>query len=156
MNYSYVSLLAVLSVGVLLGVPRFAPVNQGRMKHNAQAQPGTCGWSDLIVLEGDNAVHYKDVIIWNHGVKEWDWTLSNTNHTRGIQIAALQEFIDQVDVVVLTQGVDLVLQVPQATIDYVARKGKVCYVGETSAMIKLFNRLIDEGKKVGGLFHSTC
>lgn len=114
----------------------------------------------LIIFDDYKAFQYKDVVIWvgatQAHAKEWNWTLSNTRHRPGIQIADIEEFIDQVDEVILTRGVDSVLQVPQATIDWVRSKGKVCHVGETPEMIELYNRLVDQGKKVGGLFHSTC
>ena len=163
MTYSYVNLvaLAVLSVGAQLSaLPRFAPLNQGRMHRTAPLTSATCGWGQLIILEGDKATQYKDVVIWvgatNSHAKKWDWNLSNTRHSPGIQIVDIQEFIDQVDEVILTRGVDLILQVPQATIDWIRSKGKVCHVGETPQMIELYNQLIIQGKKVGGLFHSTC
>ncbi len=163
MTYSYVNLVAfamLTAVTQLCALPRFAPLNQGRMQRTASLESDTCGWGQLIILEGDKAIQYKDVIIWvgatNSQAKKWDWTLSNTRHNPGIQIADIQQFIDQVDEVILTRGVDLILQVPQTTIDWVRSKGKVCHVGETPQMIELYNRLVDQGKKVGGLFHSTC
>lgn len=81
---------------------------------------------------------------------------TGTQHVPGIQPADLYEFIDQVDEVILTRGVEHVLQVPQETIDYVKSKGKECHTGQTADMVELFNTLVDQGKKVGGVFHSTC
>jgi len=113
-------------------------------------------WGEIIV-SFDNKKHvYHDAKLWTTKSKEWNWRETGTHHVPGIQIADLKEFIDEVDIVILTRGMDLVLQVPQATVDYVKAKGKQCHVGETKEMVTLYNALITEGKKVGGVFHSTC
>jgi hypothetical protein len=113
-------------------------------------------WGEINVSYDNKNYVYHDARLWPAQSKEWNWQETGTHHVPGIQIADLKEFIDEVDIVVLTRGMDLVLQVSQATIDYVKSKGKECYVGETKEMVKLYNTLIKAGKKVGGLFHSTC
>lgn len=141
-------------------LPHFASLNSGRMQRNAASAQTACGWGRLIVYVNKMPQEFKDVKVWvgskDAQAKEWDWNITKTRHVPGIQPVDLDEFIDQVDEVILTRGVELVLQVPQETIDYVKSKGKVCHVGETPDMIELFNRLVDQGKKVGGVFHSTC
>jgi hypothetical protein len=113
-------------------------------------------WGEIIVSHSNKKQAYRDAKLWPEKSKEWDWKEAGTRHVPGIQIADLKEFIDQVDIVVLTRGMDLVLQVPQTTIDYVRAQGKECHVGQTKQMVELYNKLVGEGKKVGGLFHSTC
>lgn len=127
-------------------------------------------WGEITVINAADEKHVykdktKDAKLFLNTSCAWDWSQDKTRHgkleddgtvTGGVTIKALEEFIDQVDVVVLTQGVDGVLQVPQAVIDWVRAQGKECYVGRTPAMAKLFNELVGQGKKVGGLFHSTC
>ncbi len=144
----------------LSNLPHFAPLNAGRMGRSAQRTPSKCGWGTLTVYVNGAPTEFKDVKIWvghkDAQVKTWDWGLTNTRHVPGIQIADLQEFIDQVDEVILTRGVESVLQVPQETIDYVQSQGKICHVGTTPEMVELYNQLVDAGKKVGGVFHSTC
>lgn len=98
----------------------------------------------------------RDLKIWPNGTKEWDWKETGTRHNPGIQPADMQEFLDDVDIVILTRGVQSVLQVPQETIDYAVAQGKVVLIGETPVMIDVYNSLIQQGKRVGGLFHSTC
>lgn len=46
---NYITIVAfVLSMGTqLFALPRFAPLNQGRMQRTAQLEPGTCGWGQL-------------------------------------------------------------------------------------------------------------
>lgn len=51
---------------------------------------------------------------------------------------------------------DLVLQVKPETIDYLKSIGKEYHMGETKEMVALYNKLVKEGKRVGGVFHSTC
>lgn len=113
-------------------------------------------WGKMIISQDGRDYQYNDCKLWPEKSKEWNWKETGTHHVPGIQIADLQEFIDKVDVVILSQGMDLILQVPQQTIDYVKNKGKECHVGQTKDMADLYNKLVKEGKKVGGLFHSTC
>lgn len=144
----------------IASLPHFASLNSGRMQRNAGNAGTACSWGKLIVYVNQMPQEFKDVKVWvgsqNAQAKEWDWKKTGTQHVPGIQPADLNEFIDQVDEVILTRGVEHVLQVPQETIDYVKSKGKVCHTGQTADMIELFNTLVDQGKKVGGVFHSTC
>lgn len=141
----------------ILGLPHFAPLNSGRMQRNVTSSGAVCRWGKLIVHVDEKPQEFKDVKVWigfrNAQAKEWDWKKTGTQHVPGIQPADLEDFINQVDEVILTRGVERILQVPQATIDYVQSKGKKCHVGDTPDMIELFNRLADQGKKVGGVFH---
>jgi hypothetical protein len=141
-------------------IAHFASLNSGRMQRSASNAGSACGWGKLVVYINQVPQEFKDVKVWvghkDVQAKEWNWKATGTQHVPGIQPADLDEFIDQVDEVILTRGVERVLQVPQQTVDYVKSKGKVCHIGETPDMIELFNRLVDQGKKVGGVFHSTC
>lgn len=98
----------------------------------------------------------RDLKIWPTGTKAWDWNQTGTRHNPGIQPADMEEFLQNVDIVILTRGVQSVLQVPQATIDYAIAQGKTVLIGETPVMIDVYNSLVKQGKRVGGLFHSTC
>jgi len=116
----------------------------------------TLSWGTIVVGCDQKESQYRDCKIWPGGAKEWNWKETGTQHSPGVQIADLQDFIDQVDIVILSQGMLLVLKVPQETIDYVKNLGKECIVGQTQAMVEKYNELVNKGKKVGGLFHSTC
>ncbi len=113
-------------------------------------------WGEIQVSDNNKICTYRDAKLSPEKSRAWDWNKTGTRHVPGIQIADIQEFIDEVDVVVLTRGMDLVLQVPQETIDYVKSKGKECHVGQTEDMVRKYNELVKKGKKVGGVFHSTC
>ncbi len=100
----------------------------------------------------------KDAVLNPSGSQAWDWSITSMHHKPGVQIIDVQRFIDlaAVDIVILTRGMDNVLQVPQHTIDWVKQQGKECHVGQTEEMVKKYNALVAQGRKVGGLFHSTC
>jgi len=114
-------------------------------------------WGKTTVQHPDGSVHnYEDVKIWPTGSRAWDWKEHNTHHVPGTQIADVQELLDKADIIILTRGMDEVLQVPQVTIDYVKDNNKIVHVLRTQDAVILFNQLSKEGKKVAGLFHSTC
>lgn len=113
-------------------------------------------WGKILVHEGEKNTQYKDAKVWTAKACTWDWKKTGTLHDPGVQIADIEEFMNEVDEVILTRGMDLVLQVPHETIDFVRKMGKKCHVGQTEDMVKLYNELTKQGKKVGGVFHSTC
>ncbi len=113
-------------------------------------------WGKIEITDKGKDTIYKDAKVWPSQAKAWDWKETGTLHVPGIQIADIKEFINDVDEVILTRGMDLVLQVPQETIKFVTDKGKKCHVGQTEEMVQLYNKLVRQGKKVGGVFHSTC
>ncbi|XP_035665663.1 E3 ubiquitin-protein ligase TRIM56-like [Branchiostoma floridae] len=47
-------------------------------------------------------------------------------------------------------------EVPQRTIDHVQRQGVECIVLQTESAVDEYNKMASAGKKVGGVFHSTC
>lgn len=47
-------------------------------------------------------------------------------------------------------------QVPPSTLDYVERAGVSVTVLQTEKAVAEYNRLVRQGAKVGGVFHSTC
>lgn len=113
-------------------------------------------WGEIIVSSNGKDSVYEDAKVWPTASKPWDWKATNTHHVPGIQIGDIEEFIDNVDIVILTRGMHLVLQVPQTTIDYIIKKKKVCIVAQTEAAVNLYNALVKQGIRVGGVFHSTC
>lgn len=113
-------------------------------------------WGQINTQHHGQESSVRDLKIWPTGTKEWNWNETGTRHNPGIQQADLQELLDHVDIIILTRGVQSVLQVPQETIDYAIAQGKTVLVGETPVMIDVYNSLVQQGKRVGGLFHSTC
>ncbi|WTW93316.1 MTH938/NDUFAF3 family protein [Streptomycetaceae bacterium NBC_01309] len=100
---------------------------------------------------------HKDLKAYPGGGRAWDWNETGTRHSPGVQVADIAEFADHgCDVVVLTRGVDLRLEIPGETVDFLRGKGIEVVVADTPAAIVAYNRLVDEGRAVGGLFHTTC
>jgi hypothetical protein len=111
-----------------------------------------------IELSIDGRTHtFKDCKIWPDGAKEWDWDLTGTRHQPGTQPADIEELLERrVEVIVLSRGMELVLQTCPETEELLCAIGIPYHIGETSRAVALFNQLWAAGKRVGGVFHSTC
>jgi hypothetical protein len=98
----------------------------------------------------------RDFKLFPGGGREWDWTETNTHHVPGIQPADVVELLDHGSkVVVLTRGMQLVLQTCPETLTLLHERGIAAHIEETKAAVELYNKLA-ETEPVGGLFHSTC
>jgi hypothetical protein len=98
----------------------------------------------------------RDYKLYPGGGREWDWTETGTHHVPGIQPADVEELLEHGSrVVILTRGMDLVLQTCPETLKMLEERGVIVHVEETKAAVALYNRLA-ESEVVGGLFHSTC
>ena len=99
----------------------------------------------------------KDFKLWPGGGREWDWNETCTRHLPGIQPADVAELIaNGCEAVVLSRGMQLVLQTCPETLELLRAKDIEVHVAETGEAVEIYNRLAAAGKKVGGLFHSTC
>ena len=98
----------------------------------------------------------KDFKLYPGGGRAWDWNETGTRHVPGIQPADVVELLDRgSQVVVLTRGMELVLQTCPETLALLQQRGIPVHVEETRAAVALYNELA-EHTRVGGLFHSTC
>jgi hypothetical protein len=98
----------------------------------------------------------KDFKLYPGGGRAWDWNETGTRHQPGIQPADVEELLAHgATTVVLSRGMDLVLQVDPATLELLAARGVEVHVAETRAAVELYNELAERAP-VGGLFHSTC
>jgi hypothetical protein len=98
----------------------------------------------------------RDFKLYPGGGREWDWSETGTHHVPGIQPADVAELLENGSkVIVLTRGMQLVLQTCPETLDMLRERGIPVHVAETRAAVELYNRLADT-EPVGGLFHSTC
>lgn len=98
----------------------------------------------------------RDFKLYPGGGREWNWAETNTHHVPGIQIADVEELLKEgCEVVVLTRGMQLVLQTCPETLEYLRENGIKFYVEETTAAVARYNQLA-KSERVGGLFHSTC
>jgi hypothetical protein len=99
----------------------------------------------------------KDVKLWPGGGRAWDWRETNTQHVPGIQVADIAELVNHgASVIVLSRGMQLVLQTAPQTIAWLEQLGMKYHLLETREAARLYNQLAGQGVAVGGLFHSTC
>ncbi len=98
----------------------------------------------------------KDFKLYPGGGREWDWRETGTQHVPGIQPADVQELLDHgAEVVVLSRGMQLMLQTRPDTLALLESEGVAVHVEETASAVELYNKL-RRTEAVGGLFHSTC
>ena len=97
-----------------------------------------------------------DFKLYPGGGREWDWRETDTHHVPGIQPADVRELLEHgSEIVVLTRGMQLVLQTCAETLELLSERNVLVHVEETKAAVELYNRLAAT-ERVGGLFHSTC
>ncbi len=98
----------------------------------------------------------KDFKLFPGGGRLWDWALSGTAHEPGIRRRDVDDLLNYgATVVVLSRGMELRLQVPQLTVEYLEARSIVVKVAETREAVRIYNELA-ETTMVGGVFHSTC
>jgi hypothetical protein len=98
----------------------------------------------------------KDFKLYPGGGRPWDWNETGTRHTPGIQPVDVQELLDHdSQVIVLSRGMQLVLETCPETLGFLKAQGIEVHVEETTAAVQRYNALA-ENTPVGGLFHSTC
>ena len=113
-------------------------------------------WSKIEISEENGTTKsYVDCKLSPQGSTKWDWTVAGTHHRPGIQIADLKDIIDA-DVIILSRGMDLILQTKPETEAYLKSLNKEYYILETREAVKKYNELVNAGKKVSALIHSTC
>jgi hypothetical protein len=98
-----------------------------------------------------------DTKLWPGGGRAWDWRETGTHHVPGIQVADVAELLENgATVIVLSRGMELVLQTCPETLEHLSALRIRFQVAETSEAAQIYNRLVERGEAVGGLFHSTC
>lgn len=112
------------------------------------------GWGKI---EVENLGVGKDLKLWPGGGRSWDWREYGTGHSRGIQPGDCKELVEnRCSVVVLSRGMFKRLKVAQETLEYLRDKNVEIVVEETKKAVRHYNNLAEEGRAVGGLFHTTC
>jgi hypothetical protein len=108
-------------------------------------------------MEAEGLGPARDMKLWPGGGRAWDWRETGTHHVPGIQVADVEELLENgARIVVLTRGMELVLQICPETLEYLKVRGVLVHVAETNEASRLYNALAERGEAVGGLFHSTC
>jgi hypothetical protein len=114
-------------------------------------------WGKMEVTIGSETREFRDCKVWPGGATEWDWRLTGTEHRPGIQPADIEEILQHdVQVIVLARGAMLRLGVCVETEELLRDRGIEYHVKQTKKAVQLFNSLSKQGRRVGGIFHSTC
>ena len=114
-------------------------------------------WGQIEVATEGNVQRFKDCKIWPGGAREWRWEETGTHHNPGIQPADLEDVLKKdVDVIVLGSGQLGRLKISPETEMLLHDRGIPYHLVNTEKAVQLFNALTQQGKRVGGLFHSTC
>jgi hypothetical protein len=99
---------------------------------------------------------FKDVKLYPGGARAWDWGETGTEHSPGVQLADVEELLDQgAEVIVLTLGVLGRLKVMAETVAEMEARGISLHIRKTNQAVEIYNQLVDD-QAVGALIHSTC
>lgn len=100
---------------------------------------------------------FKDAKLWPGGARKWDWNETGTSHRPGIQLADIQELLDNgAEIIVLSTGQNQQLQVKDGVVDHLESRGLTVHIKETNQAVEMYNQLAKNGQPVGALIHSTC
>lgn len=114
-------------------------------------------WGSIEVQVGSVTRTFRDCKLWPGGAVSWNWQETDTHHEPGIQPADIEEVLAKdIDVILLTRGRLLRLKMAPETERLLETSGIEYYFEETRRAADRFNQLIEEGRRPGGVFHSTC
>lgn len=114
-------------------------------------------WGQMEVTIDGEKQHFKDCKVWPGGASEWRWEETGTHHNPGIQPADIDEILGRdIEVIVFGRGQLGRLNVSAETEALLRERGISYYVENTKRAVEMFNELVEQGRRVGGLFHSTC
>lgn len=100
---------------------------------------------------------FRDAKLWPGGGRGWDWNETGTHHTPGVQVADVEELLERdAEVVVLSQGQQGRLQVPDETVAHLEAAGVDVEVHRTERAVQRYGELVEAGRAAGALLHSTC
>jgi hypothetical protein len=112
------------------------------------------GWG-FIEIEGLG--RFRDAKLWPGGGRAWDWRETGTDHRPGILSEDVTELLDhKPEVVILSHGRDGRLGVSAEALSLLETRGVPVVREKTDAALATYNRLTAEGRRVAGLFHTTC
>jgi hypothetical protein len=112
------------------------------------------GWG-FVEIEGLG--RFRDVKLWPGGGRAWDWRETGTDHRPGVLSGDVAELLDhEPDLVILSRGRHGRLGVSPETLSLLETRGVSVVREKTDAALATYNRLAAEGRRVAGLFHTTC
>ena len=114
-------------------------------------------WGNMEVSIAGEKQNFKDCKLWPGGAREWRWGETGTHHHPGIQPADIEEVLEKgVEIIVLGRGQLGRLGVSPGTEETLRESGLEYHIEKTKKAVELFNELTQKGRRVGGVFHSTC
>jgi hypothetical protein len=109
-------------------------------------------WGRMEVAINGQILTFKDCKVWPGSAK-----MTGTHHRPGTQSADVEEILAQgVEIMVLSRGMQLMLHTCPETEQLLCSKRIAYHIEETHQAVALFNQLTQQGKRAGGIFHSTC
>ena len=114
-------------------------------------------WGKIQVNLQGKEYNFKDCKIWPDGASNWDWNLTGTSHDTGIQPDDIKDILEHdIKIMVLSRGFDLKMKVSSETEELLKSLNIEYHIHDTKKAVDLYNRLFKQGKRAGGIFHSTC
>ena len=114
-------------------------------------------WGRIEVTVNGKSRRFRDCKVWPGGATDWDWNDTGTRHQPGIQPADIEDILaGDIEVMILSRGMNLRLHTLYKTEKLLQSRGIEYHIEQTSRAIEMFNKLMRQGRKVGGIFHSTC
>ncbi|VDM33795.1 unnamed protein product [Hydatigera taeniaeformis] len=107
-------------------------------------------------VKGEEVV-YRDAKAWPGGSCAWDWNKTGTSHWKGITREDVEDLKAKgAEVVVLTRGQWAFLHVPPEIVKELEGLNLKVIVERSPIAMETYNKLVTEGQRVAGLFHTTC
>ena len=114
-------------------------------------------WGNMEVSIAGEKLHFKDCKVWPGGARAWDWGETGTHHSPGIQLVDIEEVLEKgAETIILTRGQFGRLDISPQVETFLRERGVDYHIENTRKAVALFNELVQQGKRVGGVFHSTC
>lgn len=104
-------------------------------------------WAQIIV-DGQT---FKDAKVSVH--KSWEWRFYK-DHT--ITLQDFKDVMDDADEVILCKGMANCVSIDPDVLSFAKEQEITVHVLGTKEAVKKYNQLKAEGKKVAGIFHTTC
>ena len=112
------------------------------------------GWG---FVEVSGLGRFRDVKLWPGGGRAWDWRETGTDHRPGILCADVTELLKhEPELVILSRGRQGRLSVSPETLSLLETRGVPVLRERTDAALAAYSQLAREGRRVAGLFHTTC
>lgn len=91
-------------------------------------------WGEVVI----DGVKYKDAVISDKSVYDWDWRNDGTRHNPGITVKAVEQIINN-DVIILTMVFDRKLRITNETLCKI--NGKIVHIIPTDQFYEVYKSI---------------